>query len=547
MSLNENNILDVHYNNEQHILAHSIIENKLIDIISRLLPVQGVSLGLNDNFFDLGGDSMMVIELISKAWEHGIKFNMQHVYEYPTIAGLASKAIYEPIHDLTRHLSNNVVSKTLSLLPNQSAYAYTKSMTIATYLLRPTFFLDKEKLESAIQRLIQRHEVLRISFIGNDLQWQQVVNPYISTPMIEYVHLENTFTDMEREQAINDYCHKLIKTMDIENKQVNLRAALFEWNSQQLFFLAIDHYSFDELSMKLFWNEFYSAYLGKLLPLIEIPYSAVVEDLFRLAKKWDYREDQLFWLKQHAQVVHIPKSVNNSSTINEGIKAKILVLQAKEWLGKFILNLTTSAGVQVYEVLLTAWVQTLSISSGLPGVTMILGSHNRGLSDGMVHTMGCFVTAYPLYFAAYPEGDARQTIDCLRTQLKQIPHKGMRYMLSMMIDPAWKETVFKAPQPSLGFNYLGEEEINQEMWMGTERDEFKGKLVSIRKGELLSGRHQATNGIPYLIIHCQVNTKSKIITLTCDYDSGHYSESFIDDVLALYQKNIQLYACQLAT
>jgi acyl carrier protein len=533
------------HNKEKPESTYSTVENKLIDIMRRLLPIEGASLGLEDDFFDLGADSMIVIELISAAREHGLKFGMSEVYEYRTIAALANNLCSKILKDLDEDLSHDEVSTAFSLLPNQSAYCFTESMTIATYLIRPTFHLDKERLEYALQLLIQRHDALRISFIQREREWQQIVNSYIATPHIEYVKLDNTINDLQRDKVIYDCSLKLIQSMNVEDKHVQYRAALFESSNQQLFFFAIDHYSFDELSMKLFWNELHSAYVGKTLLSIDISYSRVVEALYDIANTWNFREDELFWMKQHSQIVHLPKSVNESLPVDYCIKAKTLILEGEDWLNKFLLNVASHAGVQLHEVLLASWLHALSLISGLIGFTMILGSHNRKLLDGMLHTMGCFVTGYPLYLEAPHVGDVRGAIENVRDQLELAPHKGMRYMLSMMINQTWKETIYSAPQPSLGFNYLGDEEVNQEMWEGTKDNEFKGKLVSIRKGELLSGRHQAANSIPYLIIHCQVNTKLKNITLTCDYESGHYGEFFIEQLMQTYKRIIQNYALQL--
>ena len=56
---------------------------KLIEIVLDITPVS-----ITDDFFDLGGDSLKAIEFVSKAHNEGIYFNLQNVFDYPTVKEL---------------------------------------------------------------------------------------------------------------------------------------------------------------------------------------------------------------------------------------------------------------------------------------------------------------------------------------------------------------------------------------------------------------------------------------------------------------------------
>ena len=56
---------------------------KLIELVLGTTPV-----GIEDDFFDLGGDSLKAIEFVSKAHNEGIYFNLQNVFDYPTVKQL---------------------------------------------------------------------------------------------------------------------------------------------------------------------------------------------------------------------------------------------------------------------------------------------------------------------------------------------------------------------------------------------------------------------------------------------------------------------------
>jgi len=64
-------------------------EKKLATLWSRLLRIDRV--GLNDNFFDLGGNSLLALQTIAKIHqEQGIDIPVVKLYQHPTIAGIAA-------------------------------------------------------------------------------------------------------------------------------------------------------------------------------------------------------------------------------------------------------------------------------------------------------------------------------------------------------------------------------------------------------------------------------------------------------------------------
>lgn len=62
---------------------------RLVEIVLGTKPV-----GITDNFFDSGGDSLKAIEFVSKAHGEGIRFSLQNVFDCPTVKAL-SKCIEE--------------------------------------------------------------------------------------------------------------------------------------------------------------------------------------------------------------------------------------------------------------------------------------------------------------------------------------------------------------------------------------------------------------------------------------------------------------------
>ncbi|MBN9344544.1 MAG: non-ribosomal peptide synthetase [Holosporales bacterium] len=72
---------------EPSIEPRSEVENRLAEIWCEILNLDQVS--IKDNFFEVGGDSILSIQLVSQARQQGLEFNMEQVFESPTIEALA--------------------------------------------------------------------------------------------------------------------------------------------------------------------------------------------------------------------------------------------------------------------------------------------------------------------------------------------------------------------------------------------------------------------------------------------------------------------------
>jgi len=110
------------HSNADYITPITEQEIKIIQILESVLGVSPI--GMNDDFFDVGGDSLKAIEFISKAQYEGLNIDVQTVFEYSTPAELLKHigesdkqtARYHPkefdaLHELLKH------SKTSARVP----------------------------------------------------------------------------------------------------------------------------------------------------------------------------------------------------------------------------------------------------------------------------------------------------------------------------------------------------------------------------------------------------------------------------------------------
>lgn len=73
-----------------YVAPRNEFEEKLAQIWSETLNIEKV--GIEDNFFNIGGDSLSAIKIVAKASKYGINLSAQNFYKYPTIKLLSKYA-----------------------------------------------------------------------------------------------------------------------------------------------------------------------------------------------------------------------------------------------------------------------------------------------------------------------------------------------------------------------------------------------------------------------------------------------------------------------
>jgi aryl carrier-like protein len=138
--------------------------------------------GIDDNYFTLGGDSILSIRVRAGMLERGFDFSLEQLFRHPTIRGLA-----EHVSVAENHLPEESQQQPFSLISEEDrrklpqgiedAYPvsrlqagmvfhseYSPDYLIYISSLQLRLPLDIEKLQSTLDQMASRHEMLRTSF-----------------------------------------------------------------------------------------------------------------------------------------------------------------------------------------------------------------------------------------------------------------------------------------------------------------------------------------------------------------------------------------------
>ncbi|WP_154814084.1 non-ribosomal peptide synthetase [Actinophytocola xinjiangensis] len=176
------------------------------------------SVGVHDGFADLGGDSLVCIQVVGRARAAGLAISPRDVFEHKTVAALAAVAT-APAADVpaadglaerrARHaalLAEPGVSDVAPATPLQqgmvflSGYAPGRPDPYAMQLvLRLTGPLDAARLRAAAQRVLDRHSALRAGFRLADGEVVQVFHSGLTVPWAEFPDADvSTVAEAER-------------------------------------------------------------------------------------------------------------------------------------------------------------------------------------------------------------------------------------------------------------------------------------------------------------------------------------------------------------
>jgi non-ribosomal peptide synthase protein (TIGR01720 family) len=132
------------------------------------------AIGIHDNFFEIGGDSISSIRILSMARNRGFNMKPHHLFEYQTIAELAEYIPFE-IADHARE-KQGFVGESVSTPFQQhllSSYGKGERSGMEAFTVQLSQNISETQILQAVQALVERHAVLRQTF-GADDTWRTV-------------------------------------------------------------------------------------------------------------------------------------------------------------------------------------------------------------------------------------------------------------------------------------------------------------------------------------------------------------------------------------
>ncbi|WP_432190125.1 amino acid adenylation domain-containing protein [Streptomyces sp. Tue6028] len=455
------------------------IERELCKIWADLLKVGEV--GVHDDFYGLGGDSIVSIRVVHEAKRRGIALRPRLVLESRTIAQLAAavRAAAPQNADAKHCLGENQYSAEADSCTDESQLAgslrelapltpaqadflrldvpepdHWNSSVLFTLPIR----LPTEAVERAVQLLADRHTVLRARFerTAEGMRQGRVPEPPPVT-----VHDLAASDKEEQDAEIHRLATGLHTSLSLVNGPV-CRVGLFRCAAgpDRLVLIAhhalLDQYSWDVLTEDL------SALLRDGSPdHLPAPSSSFFTWARRLEE--EVRRDPDRWSSEHWLSGQWHTSVvvgPDDWGVQRDLKVVTSVLDA-DWSAHFLDG--RAHRHTVTERLTAALGRSVQKWLGRPGGELLvqLGGHGREdlFADLDVSgTVGYFSTAYPFVLPLPGDLNTREHTEEVAARLARIPDNGLGFGLlrSLHPDPEVRRRLDAVPAPAVVFDFLGE-------------------------------------------------------------------------------------------
>ena len=366
------------------------IQIALCRIWSDILDLNPEIIGINDDFFAVGGDSFRAIKLAQTITSHfAIDFGLALVFEHRTIS---TQAVHlEQLSSLDKtYVENSPVT--------ESNYSKTR----ASFGQENLLFIDKfangtpaynipfaielnpelnvSSIKMALQTIVTRHSALRTVFVedADDIHLQQELDPQKALSLLHIPELNlNSLKDLDR-LIINQ-----TKELFDLRKLLPIRCAIVtldEAPNRVFLVVVVHHICFDGWSLQVFLNDLKNLLLGRSDITIDWPKQSYLDFTnWQRQKLTPQRLSELtdFWSNKlrNFQVLNLP--LDKSRPIEFDFHGAELTFTIDAGLLNELKILARKAKVSLFTVLLAAYFITLKVYSCQEDIVVGIPSANR--------------------------------------------------------------------------------------------------------------------------------------------------------------------------
>ncbi|ARC79859.1 non-ribosomal peptide synthase/polyketide synthase [Pseudomonas aeruginosa] len=422
------------------------VERTLAEIWQDLLGVERV--GLDDNFFSLGGDSIVSIQVVSRARQAGLQLSPRDLFQHQNIRSLALAAKAGAATAEQGPASGEVALAPVQrwfferAIPNRQHWNQ-------SLLLQARQPLDGDRLGRALERLQAQHDALRLRFREERGAWHQAYAEQAGEPLWR--------RQAGSEEALLALCEEAQRSLDLEQGPL-LRALLVDMaDGSQRLLLVIHHLAVDGVSWRILLEDLQRLYadLDADLGPRSSSYQAWSRHLHEQAGA---RLDELdYWQAQLHDAPHALPCENPHGALENRHERKLVLTLDAERTRQLLQEAPAAYRTQVNDLLLTALARATCRWSGDASVLVQLEGHGRedlGEAIDLSRTVGWFTSLFPLRLT--PAADLGESLKAIKEQLRGVPDKGVGYgLLRYLAGEEAAARLAALPQPRITFNYLG--------------------------------------------------------------------------------------------
>uniref|UniRef100_UPI0038998E4D non-ribosomal peptide synthase/polyketide synthase n=1 Tax=Saccharothrix syringae TaxID=103733 RepID=UPI0038998E4D len=464
---------------DAHVAPRTEAERVLAEIWAQVLGVERV--GVEDDFFQLGGDSIISIQVVSRARQAGYALVPRDLFTYPTVAALAAAVpAGGPVEDAPR----GPVTGEVPLTPVQRWFLDTEPPRPERFdqsvLLDLTEDPDVDALRRALAALLEHHDALRMRFERAESGWRQhnaavepvdvlsvhalpAPDPFDPHPSARNAadHDPSGYDLPGRDLLGGDTAERAVaeevhQGFDLARGPLVRAALLDRGPGRRRLLLAAHHLVVDGVSWRVLLEDLNTAYRqarrGEEVDLG--PKTTSFRDwALRLAEhtaNGGFDDEAAHWASVTADPgVPVDRHGANTTGSVRGVTAEL----DAELTRALLQDVPGAYRTQVNDVLLAALGRVLADWTGRDRVLVDLEGHGRDgdFLDGvdLSRTVGWFTSIFPVELTA--PADWGEAVKGTKERLRAVPRRGIGHGALRYL-----QGTGATPQPAVAFNYLGQ-------------------------------------------------------------------------------------------
>jgi amino acid adenylation domain-containing protein/non-ribosomal peptide synthase protein (TIGR01720 family) len=446
---------------QEHVAPRTDTEESLAEIFRTVLGVERV--GVHDGFFDLGGDSILSTQVVSRARRAGLELTVKELFQLKTVAQLA--AVVRPLDAAAAPEDERRETGPVPLTPVQHWFFDTHTVNPHHFnqsvMLELAPGTDTAALHAALEAIVGHHEALRLRFTRADGRWRQEVAAHAEGRW-HFTRLDLfDLPDEELRGRVDEAVLACQTGLDITEGPL-LRAMLIDLGSGRAprLFLTAHHLVVDGVSWRVLLDDLRIAYgqlsTGKEADLgpRSTSFAQWARRLGEFTAAGGFDDEAGHWRTATANAAPVvdPGTVGDVRTVQERLSAEDTEALLRRVPGVY--------RARIDEILLAALGRALTAWTGRERTLIDLEGHGReDLFEGvdLSRTVGWFTAAHPVALAVAAGAPMPVAVRTVKRQLRAVPRRGIGYGALRHLSADRRDGPPLEPVQALaGFNYLGQ-------------------------------------------------------------------------------------------
>ncbi|KPA18703.1 plipastatin synthase subunit D [Candidatus Magnetomorum sp. HK-1] len=444
----------------EYVQPRNETEARLADVWKNLLGRKQI--GIHDNYFDLGGDSIKAIQIASRLAQEGIKLEISTLLLNPTIAELSDKVIKtELIIDQGTVTGNVLLTAVQSWFfenykncPNhfnQSVVLYSKKQ------------LNENTLSAVLKRIQEHHDALRMKYeFESDYIIQK--NSDLDYPLS--FEIKNMIKVANVDFQIESYANKVQAEINLKTGPL-MKIVLFRLKDCDHLMIVIHHLVIDGVSWRILLEDMITGYKQHLsgkqikFPSKTVSFKFWAEQVQKYSNSETLLKEKIYW-KTIESIKTNPLPLDYERGNEDSILKDTRTLNfylSQEKVNVLLTKIQHVYNTEINDILLTALARTMYQWHGNKKTMITLEGHGReNIADTDIkRTVGWFTSMYPLALELPDSEDLGYQIKYIKEMLRKVPNKGMGYgILKYITSHENKQDMLFGSMPGICFNYLGQ-------------------------------------------------------------------------------------------